>query len=215
MIRRSQLMTYMDGLCGPGGFAQEYLTEAVRIIQQLDTDAIERAVGLLAETRKRGGRLFVLGVGGGAANASHAVNDFRKLAGFEAYAPTDNVSELTARVNDEGWPAAFEGWLRGSRVTADDLLLVFSVGGGDLERGVSPNLVHALRYGQERGARILGVVGRAAGFTAQVADVCIVVPPVNPARITPHTEAMQAVLWHLMVTHPRLKTAPARWESLQ
>src|SRR5205807_2251799 len=129
---RSQLMTYMDGLCGPGGFAQEYLTEAVRIIQQLDTDAIERAVGLLAETRKRGGRLFVLGVGGGAANASHAVNDFRKLAGFEAYTPTDNVSELTARVNDEGWPAAFEGWLRGSRVTADDLLLVFSVGGGDL-----------------------------------------------------------------------------------
>jgi D-sedoheptulose 7-phosphate isomerase len=205
----------MDGLCGPGGFAQEYLTEAVRIIQQLDTDAIERAVALLAETRERGGRLFVLGVGGGAANASHAVNDFRKLAGFEAYAPTDNVSELTARINDDGWPAAFEGWLRVSRVTADDLLLVFSVGGGDLDRGVSPNLVHALRYGRERGARILGVVGRAAGYTAQVADVCIVVPPVNPARITPHTESMQAVLWHLMVTHPRLTTTLARWESLQ
>ncbi len=205
----------MNELRCPRGFAWEYLTEVVRILQQLDTDAIERAVDLLAEIRERGGRLFVLGVGGGAANASHAVNDFRKLAGLEAYTPVDNVSELTARVNDEGWPAAFEGWLRISRITADDLLLVFSVGGGDLERNISPNLVHALRYGKERGARILGIVGRAAGFTARMADVCIVVPPVNPTRITPHTEAVQAVLWHLMVTHPRLQKSPTKWESLQ
>jgi len=196
-------------------FAQEYLTEVGRILQQLDAALIERAVTLLADIRARGGRLFVLGVGGGAANASHAVNDFRKIAGLEAYAPTDNVAELTARVNDEGWASAFEGWLRVSRITADDLILVFSVGGGDIERNVSPNLVHALRFGREQGARILGVVGRRDGFTAKVADACIVVPQVNPAHVTPHTEAFQSVIWHLMVSHPRLKQTPTKWESLQ
>ncbi len=196
-------------------FAQEYLTEVGRILQQLDAALIERAVTLLADIRARGGRLFVLGVGGGAANASHAVNDFRKIAGFEAYAPTDNVAELTARVNDEGWASAFEGWLRVSRITADDLILVFSVGGGDIERNVSPNLVQALRFGREQGARILGVVGRRDGFTAKVADACIVVPQVNPAHVTPHTEAFQSIIWHLMVSHPRLKQTPTKWESLQ
>ena len=196
-------------------FAQEYLTEVGRILQQLDAALIERAVTLLADIRARGGRLFVLGVGGGAANASHAVNDFRKIAGLEAYAPTDNVAELTARVNDEGWASAFEGWLRVSRITADDLILVFSVGGGDIERNVSPNLVQALRFGREQGARILGVVGRRDGFTAKVADACIVVPQVNPAHVTPHTEAFQSIIWHLMVSHPRLKQTPTKWESLQ
>lgn len=196
-------------------FAQEYLTEVGRILQQLDTALIERAVTMLADTRARGGRLFILGVGGGAANASHAVNDFRKIAGLEAYAPTDNVAELTARVNDEGWPSAFEGWLRVSRLTAADLLLVFSVGGGDVERNVSPNLVQALRYGKQQGARIVGVVGRRDGFTAKVADACIVVPQVNPAHLTPHTEAVQSVIWHLMVSHPVLRQAQTKWESLQ
>jgi D-sedoheptulose 7-phosphate isomerase len=195
-------------------FAQEYLTEVGRILQQLDAGLIEQAVTLLADTRKRGGRLFVLGVGGGAANASHAVNDFRKLAGFEAYAPTDNVAELTARVNDEGWPSAFEGWLRVSRVTADDLILVLSVGGGDVEKNVSVNLVQALKYGKQQGARTLGVVGRDGGFTAKVADTCIVVPQVNPAHVTPHTEAFQSVILHLLVSHPRLKQTQAKWESL-
>jgi D-sedoheptulose 7-phosphate isomerase len=203
------------GLLGHAvSFAQEYLTEVGRILQQLDTALIERAVTLLADTRARGGRLFILGVGGGAANASHAVNDFRKIAGLEAYAPTDNVAELTARVNDDGWASAFEGWLRVSRISAADLFLVFSVGGGDVERNVSPNLVQALRYGKQQGARILGVVGRRDGFTAKVADACIVVPQVNPAHMTPHTEAFQSVIWHLMVSHPRLQQAPTKWESL-
>lgn len=196
-------------------FAQEYLTEVGRILQQLDAALVERAVTLLADTRTRGGRLFCLGVGGGAANAAHAVNDFRKIAGIEAYAPTDNVAELTARVNDEGWASAFEGWLRVSRITADDLLLVFSVGGGDVEKNVSPNLVRALQYGKQHGARILGIVGRGEGFTAQVADLCIIVPQVNPAHLTPHTEAFQSVILHLFVSHPRLKQAPTKWESFQ
>ncbi len=204
------------GLLGHAvSFAQEYLTEVGRILQQLDAALIERAITLLADTRTRGGRLFILGVGGGAANASHAVNDFRKIAGLEAYAPTDNVAELTARVNDEGWASAFEGWLRVSRIAAADLILVFSVGGGDVERNVSPNLVQALQYGKQQGARILGVVGRRDGFTAKVADACIVVPQVNPVHVTPHTEAFQAVIWHLMVSHPRLKQNPTKWESLQ
>jgi D-sedoheptulose 7-phosphate isomerase len=195
-------------------FAQEYLTEVGRILQKLDAGLIERAVALLADTRMRGGRVFILGVGGGAANASHAVNDFRKIAGLEAYAPTDNVAELTARVNDEGWPSAFEGWLRVSRVTADDLILVLSVGGGDVERNVSVNLVQALKYGKQQGARILGVVGRDSGFTAKVADTCIVVPLVNPMHVTPHTEAFQSVILHLLVSHPRLKQTQTKWESL-
>lgn len=196
-------------------FAQDYLSEVGRILQQLDTTLVEQAVSLLADTRTRGGRLFVLGVGGSAANASHAVNDFRKIAGIEAYAPTDNVAELTARVNDEGWPSVFEGWLRASRITADDLVLVLSVGGGDEERNVSPNLVRALRYARQRGSRVLGIVGRREGFTARVADICIVVPEVNPAHLTPHAEAFQSVILHLFVSHPQLQRVPTKWESVR
>lgn len=196
-------------------FAHGYLMEARRILESIDAEAIERAVALLAETRGQGGRLFILGVGGSAANASHAVNDFRKIADFEAYAPTDNVSELTARVNDEGWPTVFEAWLRTSRLTAKDLVLVLSVGGGDLERNVSPNLVRALAYAQQVGARIVGVVGRGGGYTARAADVCVIIPTVNPDTVTPHTEAFQALVWHLMVAHPALKRAQTKWESLR
>lgn len=196
-------------------FVQQYLLEAGQILPQLDTDAIDRVVALLAETRARGGRLFILGVGGSAANASHAVNDFRKLTGLEAYTPTDNVSELTARTNDEGWTSVFEGWLRVSRVGADDLVLVFSVGGGNVENNISPNLVSALQYAKRIGARVIGVVGRDGGYTAQVADACVIVPTVNPAHVTPHTEAFQAVIWHLLVSHPRLKAAETKWESVR
>ena len=195
------------------GFTRSYLGEVAQILQQLDGAIIDKAVGMLAEVRDRGGRLFILGVGGGAANAAHAVNDFRKLAELEAYSPTDNVAELTARINDEGWPGSFEAWLRVSRIGANDLILVFSVGGGDLARNISPNLVRALEYARTIGVRILGIVGREAGFTAGVADACIVVPCVNRQHVTPHTEACQAVLWHLMVSHPRLKRAPTKWES--
>ncbi len=196
-------------------FAREYLSEAGRITERLDADAIEQVVGLLAETRERGGRVFILGVGGSAANASHAVNDLRKLAGLEAYTPTDNVSELTARTNDEGWASVFDGWLRVSRLRAEDLVMIFSVGGGDAEKNVSPNLVTALQYAKRVGARIIGVVGRDGGYTAQVADACVIVPTVNPAHVTPHTEAFQAVIWHLLVSHPRLKAAPTKWESMR
>lgn len=196
-------------------FAQQYLSEASQILLQLDTDAIDRVVALLVETRARGGRLFILGVGGSAANASHAVNDFRKLVGLEAYTPTDNVSELTARTNDEGWASVFEGWLRVSRVGADDLVLVLSVGGGHVEKNISPNLVAALQHARGVGARIIGVVGRDGGYTAQVADACVIVPTVNPAHVTPHTEAFQAVIWHLLVSHPRLKAAETKWESVR
>src|SRR5260370_6171767 len=208
MVQRIQLIGHMDGLCGPGGFAQDYLTEAVRIIQQLDTDAIERAVALLAETRERGGRLFVLGVGGGAANASHAVNDFRKLAGFEAYAPTDNVSELTARTNDDGWPTVFVEWLRGSRLNAKDAVLILSVGGGSVEKNVSPNLVSALQYVKEVGGKILGIVGRDGGSTAQVAHASVVGPTVKPQQVTPHSEAFQAVISPSLIYHPQPRKAP-------
>lgn len=196
-------------------YAAQYLTEARQIIERLDVETIERMAAILAETRARGGRLFILGVGGGAANASHAVNDFRKIAGIESYTPTDNVSELTARTNDEGWSSVFEGWLRGSRLRPDDLILVFSVGGGDLERNISPNLVSALRYAKGVGARIIGVVGRDGGYTAQVADACLIVPTVNRENVTPHTEAFQAVVWHLLVSHPHLKTVQTKWESVQ
>jgi D-sedoheptulose 7-phosphate isomerase len=194
-------------------YATDYLAEAARIAAGLDAAAIERLAGLLVALRERGGRLFVLGVGGSAANASHAVNDFRKLAGIEAYTPTDNVAELTARVNDEGWETVFVEWLRGSRLSGRDAVLVLSVGGGDLERNISPNLVHALRYAREVGAPIGGVVGRDGGYTARVADVCVIVPTVDPARVTPHTEAFQAVVWHLLVSHPALRAAPMKWES--
>jgi D-sedoheptulose 7-phosphate isomerase len=196
-------------------FAQEYLDEAAEILRRLDAESVERAARLLAETRDRGGRLFILGVGGSAANASHAVNDFRKLAGMEAYAPTDNVAELTARANDEGWAGVFEGWLRVSRLRAGDLVLVFSVGGGSVEPPVSANLVAALDYARASGARIVGVVGRDGGHTGRTADVCVLVPTVNPARVTPHAEAFQAVIWHLLVSHPALQSAPTRWESLR
>ncbi|MBI5304092.1 MAG: SIS domain-containing protein [Chloroflexi bacterium] len=196
-------------------FTKQFLDEAIEIIQQLDTNAIERVAAMLADTRARGGRLFILGVGGSAANASHAVNDFRKLAALETYAPTDNVSELTARTNDEGWASVFAEWLKVSRLRPDDALLVFSVGGGDLKKNVSPNLVSALKYAKEIGARVLGIVGRDGGYTAQVADACVIIPTVNAAHVTPHAEAFQAVVWHLLVTHPALKAAPTKWESVR
>ncbi len=195
------------------GFVTEYLSEAKKVIEQLDPDSIENVVQLIAETRDQQGRLFVLGVGGSAANASHAVNDFRKITGMEAYAPTDNVSELTARTNDDGWSSVFVEWLRTSRLKGQDLILVFSVGGGDEEKNISPNLISALQYAREVGARVCGLVGRDGGFTARVADACVIIPIINSNHITPHTEAFQAVLWHLLVSHPRLKKAQTKWES--
>jgi len=196
-------------------FARQFLNEAKEIVDRLDQDRIERMAELLAATRAGGGRLFILGVGGSAANASHAVNDFRKIAGMEAYAPTDNVSELTARTNDEGWATVFEAWLRGSRLRREDAVLVFSVGGGDLENNVSPNLVRALQFAKSVGAKILGVVGRTGGFTAQTADECVIIPTVNTAHTTPHAEAFQAVVWHLLVSHPAVKQAETKWESVR
>jgi D-sedoheptulose 7-phosphate isomerase len=194
-------------------FAQSFLQEAAQILAELDVSRIEQAAHLLADTRMSGGRLFILGVGGSAANASHAVNDFRKIAGIEAYAPTDNVSELTARTNDEGWATVFESWLKISRLQARDLVLVFSVGGGDLEKNVSPNLVAALKLAKQIGAKIIGVVGRDGGYTAKVADACILIPTVNPVHVTPHAEAFQAVIWHLLVSHPVVKIEQTKWES--
>jgi D-sedoheptulose 7-phosphate isomerase len=184
-------------------------------VKFIERAAIQRAVELLAETRSSGGRLFILGVGGSAANASHAVNDFRKLVGLEAYAPTDNVSELTARTNDEGWESTFANWLQGSRLNSKDLVMVLSVGGGDLERNVSPNLVSALQYAKQTGSRIIGIVGRDGGYTAKIADCSIVIGTVNPDHVTPHTEAFQGLVWHLLVSHPQLKAAPTKWESVQ
>ena len=194
-------------------YSHQHLQEAAQIISQLDPETCERAVRLLGDVRARGGRLFILGVGGSAANASHAVNDFRKIAGFESYAPTDNVSELTARTNDEGWPSVFAEWLKGSRLNKDDALLVLSVGGGDVGKNISANLVAALQLAKECGASILGLVGRDGGHTGKVADVVICIPTVNPDNVTPHTEAFQAVLWHLFVSHPSLKTSQTKWES--
>jgi len=194
-------------------FVRQHLSEAAEILGRFDHDAIERTATLLADLRERGGRLFLLGVGGSAANCSHAVNDFRKICGIEAYAPTDNVSELTARTNDEGWPSVFVEWLKVSRLRADDAVLVFSVGGGDAERNVSPNLVSALQHAKTVGAKIAGVVGRDGGYTARVADACVIVPTVNASSVTPHTEAFQAVIWHLLVSHPKLKVAQTKWES--
>jgi D-sedoheptulose 7-phosphate isomerase len=194
-------------------YSAQHLREAAEIIERLDVNAIERVVKILHDVRTRGGRLFFLGVGGSAGNCSHAVNDFRKLAGFEAYAPTDNVSELTARTNDEGWDTVFLAWLRGSRLRREDCLFVFSVGGGSLEKNISPNLVKALEYGRDLGTAIVGVVGRDGGYTAQVADACVIVPTVNADTVTPHSEAFQAVVWHLLVSHPQLKAAPTKWES--
>jgi len=195
-------------------FASHFLEETRRIAAAVDPERVEALAAALAQVRARGGRLFFLGVGGGAAHASHAVNDFRKLAGFEAYAPTDNVAELTARTNDEGWGSVFVAWLKGSRLRAEDGVFVFSVGGGNVEANVSPNLVAALRHARNVGCTIVGIVGRDGGFTATVADVCVIVPCVNGRALTPHTESFQAVLSHLLVSHPVLQTAPAKWESV-
>lgn len=196
-------------------YISQYLEEARGILEALDRKAIENVLSRLVELRERGGRLFLLGVGGGAGHASHAVCDFRKIARIEAYSPSDNVSELTARVNDEGWDTAYADWLRGSRLSSKDMVFVFSVGGGDPERHISNNLVKALEYAQEVGATICGVVGRDGGFTAQVADACVVIPVVNPATITPHTESFQALIWHLLVSHPGLKASEMKWESVK
>ncbi len=200
---------------GAQNYTAQYFEEMTRIIAQLDRAAIERMVDLLVELRERNGRLFFLGVGGGAGHASHAVNDFRKIAGIEAYTPTDNVSELTARINDDGWDTAYANWLLGSRLRADDMLFVFSVGGGDVERNISVNLVRALQLAREHGAHICGVVGREGGYTAQIADACVVVPVVNAETITPHTEAFQAVVWHLIVSHPKMRVREMKWESIK
>jgi len=195
-------------------YAIQHLKETAEIVAKLDAAACEQCVAELRATRENGGRLFILGVGGSAANASHAVNDFRKIAGFECYAPTDNVSELTARTNDEGWASVFVEWLRGSRLTSKDCLLVLSVGGGNLEKNVSPNLVLALRFAKEVGAHVVGIVGKDGGYTAKVADACVIVPTVNPDNVTPHSEAFQAVVWHLFVSHPALKVNQTKWESV-
>jgi D-sedoheptulose 7-phosphate isomerase len=194
-------------------YAAQHLAETRDIVAALDPALMERIVEGLAAVRERGGRLFILGVGGSAGNASHAVNDFRKICGLEAYAPTDNVSELTARTNDEGWSTVFAEWLRGSRLRKEDAVLVLSVGGGSLEKNVSPNLVEAVKLAKERGATVLGIVGKDGGYTAQVADACCIVPTVNEATITPHSEAFQAVVWHLFVSHPELKVKETKWES--
>ena len=191
----------------------QFIADSIAILQKLDVAAIDRMVQKLAEVRARGGRLFMLGVGGSAGNCSHAVNDFRKICGFEAYAPTDNVSELTARTNDEGWATVFVEWLRTSRLSKADCLFIFSVGGGNVEKNISPNLVYALKLAREVGASVVGVVGRDGGYTKQVADACVLIPTVNDANITPHSEAFQGVIWHLLVSHPKLKTKQTKWES--
>ena len=196
-------------------FTEQFLAEAAGILKRIDVTAVERVAATLAACRAGGGRLFILGVGGSAANASHAVNDFRKICGLEAYAPTDNVSELTARTNDEGWAGVFEGWLRVSRLRQTDALLIFSVGGGNLEKQVSPNLVAAIQYAKTVGAKVTGIVGRDGGYTARNADACVIVPTVNAKHVTPHAEAFQAVIWHLLVTHPALKQAATKWESVK
>jgi D-sedoheptulose 7-phosphate isomerase len=194
-------------------FTKQFLAEVQQVTSQLNEAAIEKCAEQLAAIRERGGRLFILGVGGSAGNAGHAVNDFRKICGFEAYAPTDNVSELTARTNDEGWPTIFAEWLKGSRLAARDGLLIFSVGGGNLEKNVSPNLVNAIQLAKQVGASVIGIVGRDGGYTAKEATACVIVPTVNPVHVTPHSEAFQAVIWHLLVSHPKLKVAQTKWES--
>jgi D-sedoheptulose 7-phosphate isomerase len=194
-------------------YTQKHLDEAALIISKLDPKKIEQVAETLVNVRKRGGRLFFLGVGGSAGNCGHAVNDFRKLAHFEAYAPTDNVSELTARTNDDGWDSVFIEWLKGSRLRSADAVFVLSVGGGSVEKNISPNLVRALQYARDIGAAIVGIVGRDGGYTAKVADACVIIPTVNPDTVTPHSEAFQAVVWHLLVSHPLLKSAPTKWES--
>ena len=192
-------------------YSQQHLDESLEITKAINADTIEGMVDLLADVKSTGGRLFVLGVGGSAANASHAVNDFRKLAGIETYAPTDNVAELTARTNDEGWETVFSGWLRVSKLNAKDCLFILSVGGGNKDKNVSPNLIEAIDLAKQVGARVTGIVGRDGGYTAQNADICLVVPTVNPSTVTPHSESFQAVIWHLLVSHPKLKSNPTKW----
>lgn len=194
-------------------YARQHIDDAISILQKIDAAAIEQIADLLATVKLDGGRIFFLGVGGSAANCSHAVNDFRKIAGIESYAPTDNVSELTARTNDEGWATVFVEWLKTSKLASRDALFILSVGGGDLEKNISPNLVTALQYAKTVGAKVAGVVGRNGGYTARVADACVIVPTVNADSITPHTEAFQAVVWHLLVSHPKLKAYQTKWES--
>jgi D-sedoheptulose 7-phosphate isomerase len=192
-------------------YSKQHLEESIEITKAIDPEVIEKIVDLLYDVKSMGGRLFVLGVGGSSANASHAVNDFRKLAGIETYAPTDNVAELTARTNDEGWHTVFSGWLKVSKLNSRDCLFILSVGGGNKEKNVSPNLIEAIELAKEVGARVTGIVGRDGGYTAQNADVCLVVPTVNPGTITPHSESFQTVIWHLMVSHPKLKSNPTKW----
>jgi D-sedoheptulose 7-phosphate isomerase len=196
-------------------YTDEYMEEVKLVAAGMNRIAIEKMVDIIFDIRRNGGRLFFLGVGGGAGNSTHAVNDFRKIAGIESYSPCDNVSELTARVNDEGWESVFMEWLKGSRLNAKDGVFVFSVGGGNSEKNVSINLVKALEYAQTEGAKILGIVGRDGGYTAAVADACVIIPTVNPGTVTPHTESFQAVIWHLIVSHPRLKTTEMKWESIK
>jgi D-sedoheptulose 7-phosphate isomerase len=195
-------------------FIKSYLKEATQILATLNTNDIELAVDYLAKLRRDEGRLFILGVGGSAGNASHAVNDFRKIVGIEAYTPTDNVSELTARINDDGWASVFHTWLKTSRLNANDMLLILSVGGGNIENNISPNLVAALQYAKKIGSKIIGIIGRDGGYTATVADACVIIPTPNPDNTTPHAEAFQAVIWHLLVSHPKLKAAQTKWESM-
>ena len=194
-------------------YALQHLNESVEIIKKIDIVAIEKVADLLCEVKQNQGRIFFLGVGGSAGNCSHAVNDFRKIVEIESYAPTDNVSELTARTNDDGWATIFEPWLKLSKLNKKDLVFIFSVGGGNLEKNISPNLVAALKYAKSVGSKISGVVGRDGGYTAHVADACVIIPTVNPDNITPHSEAFQAVIWHLLVSHPKLKANQTKWES--
>ena len=195
-------------------FTKSYYAEVAAVASGIDQAAVDRMIEILVDARRRGGRLFILGVGGGAGHAGHAVNDFRKICGIEAYAPTDNVSELTARVNDDGWSTVFANWLRGSRIRDTDVVMVFSVGGGNAEKNISANIVEALKVAKSAGARVIGVVGRDGGYTREVAEACVVVPTVNPATVTPHTEAFQAVVWHGMVSHPKLLANEMKWESV-
>jgi D-sedoheptulose 7-phosphate isomerase len=195
------------------GYAEQHMKESAEIIEKMDLAPIEKMADLLARVKSDGGRIFFLGVGGSAGNCSHAVNDFRKIVGIECYAPTDNVSELTARTNDEGWATVFVEWLKISKLLAKDALFIFSVGGGNLEKNISPNLVTALQYAKTVGSKVMGVVGRDGGYTAKVADACVIVPTVNAENVTPHSEAFQAVIWHLLVSHPKLKANQTKWES--
>lgn len=196
-------------------YIDKYLDEVTEITSKIDRTQIEKMVEIICEVRKNNGRLFMLGVGGSAGNASHAVNDFRKIAGIESYAPTDNVSELTARVNDDGWETSFVNWLKGSRLNSSDCLFIFSVGGGNAEKNISVNIVNALKYGKEMKSSIIGIVGKDGGYTAQAADACVIIPTVNPDTITPHSEAFQGTIWHLIVTHPKIKSFEMKWESVK